>query len=370
MDKEELVDKLAYTVAESLAGVGGVKGDTGLYTWPSPIFAPAEGEIYLASYFLPTLYQDLVTLEEKGYSVKRIAELLKGPSRIAQLTWPIFAIDLTDLTKDERIDLAYKIVRLISEYREDPFCADHRNILWSTERVSRTLEKTSFITLDELDKPDEYRKEIGKLSGVGWLLCEMLYTSIHGAGHEFHGPYKLGDARTLVVKTYYDLAPEFWPFVQGLPFNEITILGIYRAVDVVFDFFNRTRSTRPLTPHLEQVSIEVDGQATDSALGDIQEVSRQVEQVLRKGVSEIQKLSKKELMGKFFESYYFTIKPLREELGQDWRPPRSLYEDLANDRREEVVNETLASFKGLEEMSIEEFIKVISDVFNPRIEAH
>ena len=64
MDKNKVVDKLAHTIAISLAGVGGVKGDTGLYTWPSPIFLPVEGEIYLASYFL-THYTRILTIWER-----------------------------------------------------------------------------------------------------------------------------------------------------------------------------------------------------------------------------------------------------------------------------------------------------------------
>lgn len=370
MDKNKVVDKLADTVAQSLAGVGGVKGDTGLYTWPSPIFAPAEGEIYLASYFLPTLYNDIIDLENKGYSTSRIAQMLKAPSRIAQTTWPIFAIELTDLTKDQRVDLAYKIVKLISEFRQDPFCEDLKNIIWSPEKAEESVRKTKMVDLNKLSNPDEYREKIGRLNGLAWLFCEMLYTSIHGAGHEFHGPYDLGDNLILLVREYYDLKPEFWPFTHKLPFNKITMLAIYKDVDVIFDFFNRTRTTKPLGPYLQQFSITVDGEKDCLSLNDIQNITNDLNEVSRDGLTEIHKLDKKQLMKRFFQSYYFIIKPLREELGRDWLPPAALYQDLENERRKEVVEETLGGFKELEEKTMEEFIQIISAFFNPRFEEH
>ena len=370
MDKNIVVDKLAHTIAVSLAGVGGIKGDTGLYTWPSPVFLPVEGEIYLASYFLPTLYRDIKDLEKKGFSKGKIAKLLKAPSRIAQTTWPICNIGLTDLKKDEGIDLAFKIIQLISEFREDPFCEDLRNIIWSNEEVKHMISKTNMIDLNKVDNPDEYKEKINKLNGIAWLFCEMLYTSIHGAGHEFHGPYNLGDNRILVVKEYYDLKPDFWLFTSKLPFNKITMLGIYKDADVTFDFFNRTRSTKPLGASLQEFSITVKDQIKPLNIDEIQGITNDLERVSRDGLIEIRNLNKKELMKKFFQSYYFIIKPLREELKRDWWPPNALYDDLETEKRKEIVEAVFTDFKELESKSMEEFLQIISTIFNPRLQQH
>lgn len=368
IDKDKVVDKLANTVAQSLAGVGGTSGDTGLYTWPSPVFMPAEGEIYLAPYFLPTLYSDIITLEMKGYKIDKIAKLLKAPSRIAQTTWPIFAIGLTDLTMEQRVDLAYKIVLLISEFRKDPFCENLRNIIWSNEKVKEIIDETNWVNLNKMDKPNTYRERIGRLSGLAWLFCEMLYTSIHGAGHEFHGPYKLEDGLILLVKEYYNLKPIFWTFTNELSFDKITIFGIYNDVDVVFDFFNRTRSTQPLSPYLQRFFITVDDKKECVSLEDIHEINDELERVSNIGLTRISKMSRKELMKKFFESYYFIIKPLRDELKQDWSPPNILFDDLEKEKRKEVWEETLSGFKELESVTKEEFVQIISKIFNPRFE--
>ena len=370
MDKNKVVDKLAHTIAVSLAGVGGIKGDTGLYTWPSPVFLPVEGEIYLTSYFLPALYKDIKDLEKKGYSTGRIAKLLKAPSRIAQTTWPLCNISLTDLTMDEGVDLAFKIVQLISEFREDPFCEDLRNIIWSNGEVEDMVSKTNMIDLTKVDNPNSYREKINRLNGIAWIFCEMLYTSIHGAGHEFHGPYELGDNRILVVKEYYGLKPDFWPFTSKLPFNKITMLGIYKDADVTFDFFNRTRSTKPLGMSLQEFSITINDRIEPLNIDDIQGITNDLERVSRDGLIEIRNLNKKELMKKFFQSYYFIIKPLREELKQDWWPPNALYEDLENEKRKEIVEAVFTDFKGLESKSMEEFVQIISTIFNPRLREH
>lgn len=364
-NKEAIVDKLALTIATTLQAVG---QDTGAAVWPSPIFHPVEGDLYTAQYLMPILYQDLLKLEKKGFSGDKMARLLKAPSRIAQLAWLIASIGVADLTKKEKIDLTYRIVRLIAVFRQDPFCWDGRNILWSKEEVKGCLNKVKWTEVNKTSKQDAYRETINRLNGLAWLFCELLYSYIHGVGHEFHGPYLLQNEQILIVREYYDFKPNFWSFTSKLPFNKVTVFGIYGKVDISFDFFNRSKTEENLAPYLRKVAVELDDKGKFLNYRGIQQVIRHLEKISTIGVKEVGKLDRTALLKKTAETFFFIIKPIREKLGKDWLPPKGLYQSIEKEDKKEIVKIILEEFEKGSKLPKDEYIKVTAQAFNPRFQ--
>lgn len=319
MSKNKIVDELCLTIAKTLAEVeiGKEAKGAGFYVWPMPIFHPTEGEIYTAPHFLPKLYEALIKLRNKGYNNQKIAQLFKNPSRISQIVWLFTAFETTPLKKEEKTDIAFQIVKLISAYRTDPFCRNRKNIIWSRNKIKEIFKKAHLIKSSK-----ESKKVLGRLNGITWLLCELLYFDFHGAGHEFHGPYKLDNNKVLIIREYYDLKPDHWNFTSQLLFNKITTLELYnKKCKIEFDFFNRTRWTEPISQYLQEFSIFVNDELIKE-LDKVKLIVNELEQMLKVGVKEITKMNKKELIKKFAESYFFIIKSLQEELGKDWMPPK------------------------------------------------
>lgn len=362
MEKSEAIDNLSLTFATTLAEteIGKESKGAGQHVWPMPKFHPARAETYTASHLLPRLYRSLTELRDRGYSDQEIAQLFKNPSRIAQLVWLFTASKIVPLGKEELTNLAFDIVKMISTYRDDTFCEEGKNIIWSEDKVEDSLGKAN-----NLESSEESKKVLGKLNGVAWLLCELLYFDFHGAGHEFHGPYELDDNKILVVREYYDLRPEHWNFTSQLSFDRILTLEIYDNCEIEFDFFNRTRWTEPISQYLENFSVFVDGSPVNE-LEEVNTVVDQLEKVLREGSKEAKGRDKKELIKKFSESYFFIIKPLQEELGRDWWPPKSLYQEVEERKRKDTVEKTLSALEETEGKSKKEFIQIMKEVIDPR----
>ncbi len=360
INKNKIIDELCLTVAKTLSEVGVATG-AGFNVWPMPIFHPIEGEIYTAPYFIPRLYKALISLQKRGYNNQEIARFLKNPSRIAQIVWLFSASDLVPLKKEEKADLAFRLVKLISTYRKDPFCKKKTNIIWQSEEVEENLKKAIKIKCTK-----DSKKLLGKLNGLAWLLCELLYFDFHGVGHEIHGPYQLdGSNRILVVREYYDMRPEHWKFASQLSFNKILTLEIYNGAKIEFDFFNRTRWVEPISQYLQEFSILVDDQSVKK-LNKLMFIVNELKKILTIGANKVTKMNKKELIKKFAESYFFIIKPLIEDLGEIWMPPKSLYQEIDEEKKKGIIEKILLGLKGTEGKSKEEFIKILSFVLDPR----
>lgn len=361
VNKNKIIDELCLAVARTLAEVEVTKETkgAGFYVWPMPIFHPTEGEIYTAPYLLPRLHKALVKLHKKGYDDQKIAQLFKNPSRIAQIVWLFTASEIVPLKREEKIDLGFKIVELISTYRVDPFCKKGKNILWSKKRVEENLKMANMI------RGDKGKGLLSRLNGTAWLLCELLFFDFHGAGHEFHGPYELDSERILIVREYYDLRPSHWNFASGLPFSKVVILEVYNKCEIEFDLFNRARWTEPISEYLQEFSVSIDGKSVKE-LKKLNFVVNKLERTLKFGASKVAKMNKKELVKKFAESYFFIIKPLLEELGEVWIPPKSLYQDIDKEKKKGAIKEALMGLEAAGGKSQKEFIRILSKVFDPR----
>lgn len=367
MSENEIIEKLSSTVANCLAEVGKEAGYT---VWPAPFFNPFEAEMYLASYFYERLDEDLHELEKK-LKIEDIAKLFKNPSRIAQMIWPLPFISTSKLNKEERASLVHKIIDLISCFRKDPFCEDGKNIIWPKHKIDKTLKEIKIINLETVKEADDYRKEIGKLCGSLFMYTELLYFACHAVGHEFHGPYEIEGGNQLIIREFYDLKETFWPFTSKFPFDEVLIFAIYpKEINVKFDFFNRVRSSEPLSPLLRQFSIKVrcrDKTEEMNQLDQILKLNEKLMEVQREGIGLISRLDRKSLMKEYAKMYFFILKPSRELLGKDWEPPKELCEDIERESKKEMWENVSRVFQRIGKLSLEDFKKEVMKMYDPEV---
>jgi len=360
--ENEKLNSLFLSVAQSLMG------EPPFFIWPAPYSTPAECEFYLADYFLSSLYADIAQLQQKGHNLKSIAKMLKNPSRIAQTLWPFgHVVKVDDRFKGELIELASTIVDLLSFYRKDPFNQDGKNIIWSHSEVRDFLSNNEIA--DSKDKMfEKHRMLISRLEGTLWLYSELLYFSIHEVCKEFHGPYSLPDGRSVLVREYYDLKPEFWAFTEELPYQNMLIFEIYRKkIDATFDFFGRLRSKQPLIHHLDGFAVLVD-QKPMVAYGDIEYTYESTAKTSKRGAEHIRSLSRLQIMNRFVDSYYYMLKPIKDTLGENWKPPEVILDDIKNERKKDVVEQLYASFEKMAKLSPNETINIVSKIFDPRFQ--
>ena len=196
INEKNILNNLFSTMATTLINVGSV----GYNQWPAPVFNPWEGDMYAANEIFNRLYSQINKLENKGFSDIQIANLLKAPSRIAQLTWLFSAAEMSELTKQETINLVLKLIHYISCFRrEDPFCSDGSNRILDQATINKIIDNQLSQKLSFVNNKDSKTKQLNKLSSILWLYCELLYFCNHGAGHEFHGPYNINKNEVFTV---------------------------------------------------------------------------------------------------------------------------------------------------------------------------
>ena len=295
--------------------------------WPVFIL---EGEWYLYQYFLRELYDTIKLMDGKGHSTEEIAKLFKNPSRITQFMYLFPGVSFTDLSVDERIGLVDSLLDYIAYYRKgDIFCEDGKNVVWSNNEVEETLGKYELITLSEEDK-NKYRESIGKINGSLFNYCEFLHLAKHPFGHEFHGPYKLSGDEVLIAREYYDLKPTLvWAFTENLPFERVLTLEIYKGVDIYFDFFNHTGSSSSLPQHLQRFFIAIDDYRNPlTKHEELEELLANINKIFENASEFTSNYTDKDWIQKLFEMHYYYLKPFKDILGLDWKPPEKQYSFL------------------------------------------
>lgn len=334
--------------------------------WPEPIFHPGEGLVYTVRSFLPLLYDTINKLESKNFTDYEIAKLFIMPSRIVRLTYFFPHFHLSGLSKDGRIDLAGKLLRYLSYLRSDTFCESGVNAIRSNNEINEILRNVNIVDLSNLENSDRIRSAIGKLASILTLYCELLYFSMQQFGHEYHGPYSLGDGKVLLVRKYYDLRPEFWEFSKNLPYEEITFLTIYKNVEITFDFSNRMHSVSPLGQSLSHFAILNWGYADLIEETKLEDLFRRTKEVAVSGSKYVNKIGKIELIKKFGEMFFYAIKPLRDALGEDWHPPKSFYDDVEKHELGKYVRELTEPLKQLPHLPEQKQFETLKMLFDPR----
>lgn len=363
--KNKLIDKLVETIAVTLAELG---QDGGCAVWPSPIFHPLEADLYTVKHLMPRLQKIFLELEAKGLSEEQISYLFKSPARIICLFWIASWLRATKLSLEQKVDLTYKLIKLISYWRKDVFCDSGKNVLWTSLEVQKVIKSFPWIKIKDQRDPEVWRRTLSQLSGLSWSFTELLYFYVHQIGSEYHGPYNLKNNRILLVREFRDLKPlEIWPFTSSLSFEKFTILTIHKKQPVSFDFFNRPQFTPKLSEGLEEVAIIVNDNYFLLNLRAVDSFIDEVSKTMDTGIGVVSELSRKELLKRSCDVHFFILKPPCDYLNLNWLPPKELYKEIDDERERELINKILPGLERGELLSKEEYIRETAKAFDPRL---
>lgn len=327
--------------------------------WPVFIL---EGEWYLYPYFLRELHTTIKLMKGKGYGTEEIAKLFKNPSRITQFMYLFPGISFSDLSVKERIELVDNLLDYIAYYRKgDIFCENGKNILWSDNEIEEIIGKYELITPSNEDK-NKHRELIGKINGSLFNYCEFLHLAKHPFGHEFHGPYKLSDNEVLIAREYYDLKPTLvWSFTKNLPFERVLTLEIYKGIDIYFDFFNHTGSSSSLPQHLQRFFIAIDGCGNFiTKREELEKLLVNINKIFVDATGFTSIYTTKDWIQKLFEMHYYYLKPFKDILGLDWKPPEKQYKFLET---KGISEDFLKASEEIGKKPKDESIRMLKDAF-------
>ncbi len=364
---ESSTNSLIDEFCESMA-IGGMKRskEPGLDVWPQPVFHAFEGIYFTHGELLSKLYMLLRLIERKGISQFDIAKLFMYPSRATHLMYLFLERPANREEVRKRTEVCVKLLEYITILRKnDPFCKHGKNKVWNDETVANTLSSSCMVDLNTFQEQDKLRKTISRLIVALSIYCELLYFANLSFGREIHGPYDIRKNDQLIVREYFDLKPPFWKFSKEMSFTTFKLLTVYpNDIEVEFDFVGRFYTKDVLGPKLSQISIEKDGKSFPIESKALEEILRAVQEIMKKATIEIRDMSKKQLMTKYVEGYFWVLKPLQDIINQDWHPSQELYNRI---KTEEADTWLIETYKVLATKPEAERLKIMKRLRDPRI---
>jgi len=304
--------------------VYGARGQPPL--WP---FSIIETNWYYTHFFAREIYHTITGLQKKGIADQKIAELCWGPSAISHWFYiiePAFGVPglnpFQGLDKHEGIEFIEKTVDILSLQRKgDKFCRDGKNLLLSASEVKQVLDGREFL---ETKRNLNAAKSIRQLTMTLWQYAILIQCGHRAYSQEFHGPYNLDKNQQLLIKDYFWLKPGsngnlIWDFSSDLPYEKLKVLEIYENSQIEIDLFNHYNvSGYP-------IKFSVINEDADLSEKEINKLLTTSLKVMSEGNKTIEKFSKSDWVKKLIDLRYLWLKPHKDILGQDWRPPEEIY---------------------------------------------
>lgn len=364
LDKQ--INKFLNIIAESILGTKSKEEAAALTLWPLPT---PQGVLYWGDEWTKKLNHTFHLIDKQKISDKEIIKAIKFPSRIAQLLWRVDAIKESGLNKEEKLYTLAKLFDCLAIFRgENLFCENGRNTVWDRKELKAHKEGLHFFSGED----KKLNKLISTFEAVLWVYTELLYWAQHPLGHSFHGPY-LGEEGDLLVKEYFDLKPEIWPFSQDLNFSEVEIFEFYKkgiGSKIKLEFFERNiRTTQSLKQDLKKFALKVDGK-TIKKPEKISQFLENLMEVIEKGSKVIQSLNEQQLIEKHADYYFYVIKPLCDLVNEDWHPPQQVRDNIYRRYKEiDAVwqNVVKKNFEKTAALPYKQQEKILKEIFDPRL---
>ena len=295
--------------------------------WPVHV---TEVDVLRYKFLHKEIYLTIKALEEKQLSKYQIGKLFWGPSAITHILYgpePVLGLEgktpVEGLTRKEGIELVEKVVDIISLLRKgDPYCRDGKNLLLSANEVEQKLAKQEFI---ETSNRSELADTLGKINTMLWHYCLLIQAANRTYSEEFHGPYELDNGENLLIREYFNLKPtEIWQFTSAFPYEKITIFEIYSPhTEIRIDLMNHYWfSTSPSKTLLKFSILANDSQNLNSY--EVQNLFKACVETTKRGELAIKDFTEEKWLQKVIEVNYRWMKPAKEFLGKEWKPPSDL----------------------------------------------
>ncbi|MEM2292078.1 MAG: hypothetical protein QXX41_02275 [Nitrososphaerota archaeon] len=336
--------------------------------WPSPIFHPSEADSYISKYLFPRLYEDIQNLLSKGWSNNNIAKLFLNPSRIARLTYLYHALPVSNLSPEKALFLAEFLLKLISFYRKDVFVESGKNLIWRKKQVETFRKNYGIITRKNRKDYEELKNLVSELNVLVNTYLELLYFCHQHIGLEVHGPYDLQRGFKLLVRDAYDIRPQYWEFCADLKYKRILIFTIYKNLEISLDYAGRIFSKGQMRDKLMGFQLLLEPESDLDIKEKINVLISNLQEVIKNAISIVNQLNKKELMKKYGEMFFYSIKPLRDIEGKDWRPPEGFYVDIENENLKEYTQKEREKFRSLSTLSPSERGKRLKKIWNIKLQ--
>ena len=272
--------------------------------------------------FSSEFFADIQLLRQQHMSLQSIAALFAKPSHLWRMSHHLLnGLRLADATLETQQEAILVLLKIISYLKYgDIFCSDGTNIIWSPAQVKDTID-----SLQPLEGSDAARL-VHQLAGVYWAYAESLYFVAHELSVEIHGPYKLPQGSSLLVRDFDNLQPTALWHLQNtfVTPQHVRILIVYQQFKAHLDVYNNLYvdgGTR-LIDEATFCQVQVDGRI--ATLVQIRQMIQEASKAIALVTSKVNSWSLEEIARHYIHIFWWRKLDLSNALQKDWRPPQSV----------------------------------------------
>ena len=227
------------------------------------------------------------------------------------------------LSTAEFEDFVVAILDSIASRRKgDEFCLKGTNPALSPQEIQHLLKEKGW----QQAKNSRIRRAIARLNvtleSFTWTLFYDIYRY---AGMVIHGPY-ITSQGVLLCRNFFNLNPPLWQIDNQYP--TIDVYLIYeKGTKITIDFANHQFYPTPIVDKLRFWRVSSPRQRFES-LAAIEELESYFSQLREKQAKRVESLKPLEIIKKGAEINYFMLKEFFAFYGDDWRPPKKVYERI------------------------------------------
>ena len=364
-DFNKKLNRLLNIIVDTILSAKSKKEAAALTLWPIPT---PQGMLFWGEEWSKKLNRILHLIEKRKVEDREIKRSLKFPSKIVPFLWRCGdTVKNSSLTKEEKLFIVKKLFEILALFRkENLFCKNGKNIIWDKKELEDNKRGLYFFSV----RDRKSKKIISNFEAALYLYTELLYWAQHPFGHCFHGLYP-DEKGGLLVREYFDLKPKVWNFSKNLNFSQVEIFEVYkRGTKIKLDFFERgIRTIVPFKQNLKSFALKVDAKPIKK-LDEVSKFYDNLKNVIRKGSNFIQSLNEQQLIEKHSAYWFFVLKPLCDLVGEDWRPPQQVLNNIYKkyDKIRDVwQNVVKKDFEKTADLPLEQQKNILKEMFDPRV---
>lgn len=228
-------------------------------------FAPRFSALWISK-----IQTAIACLRQQRVTRQVIAQLLAGPSVARkELIYSLFDMKVARLSRDDRLIITSFWIRLLKYFCQDDWPSDGANRAVGLDNVEQLRTAPTWRS----PSPEHSRTLAGltvALNALSYSLYSDVFT--HQCA-ETRGPYLSGGLQ-LLVRSWVGLNPvELWPEWSRLPFEAVTVVCAYDALDPVIDIYNHTRWRGNAPAMLRGYAINIDGAWCDLSMQEVEKTA-------------------------------------------------------------------------------------------------
>lgn len=215
------------------------------------------------------------------------------------------------------IEATHEVLK--SQVSSDPFSLDNQNLICKPEELKEKISKLYWLN-------KSVKKSVNFLSIDLESFVWSIDFDIYAYGVYWHGPYRISDGDTVLIKSFTDLNSPIWG--QKVPYKNISIYYYFKSrVDAKIDFMNHIIYRSDIWNDLDKIAVKVDSRSltNEEEIGKIDDyfvTQRKIQ------LDIINQMKPENFIQKGADIYYYMFKPFFDYYRQDWRPTKEFHNCL------------------------------------------